>query len=769
MNAALSKRALDVFEAALDQPEETRQAWITNACADDPDLQAQVLRLVEADAKAGAVLPTNWLQGFRAFGAIPERVGAYRLTHLLGQGGMGATFAAERADGLFEHTVAVKLVRPSMLPGTARALFNTERRALAKLSHRHIAQLFDGGITEDGIPYLIMERVAGVSVDVWARERSAREIVRLLCDICAGVQFAHQHLIVHADITPANVLVTAENQAKIVDFGVARMMSEEEGEGMPAPYTPGFASPARVAGERPAPADDVFAIGALARGLLAGRKAEARADLDAVLARAEAADPAARYATADALRADLQRWLDLRAVRARQGGALYVVRKFARRHRWGVVAAVFAVVSLLGALAVTSYLYTQAEQARREADARFTEVRQLARYLLFDVYERLERTPRSLTMRRDIAREAQAYLNQLAQTPGAPVDVRRDTIEALMRIADIQAGRHHANLGDYAAARLNLETAEVLAAALPQAPVVRAARARIALRLASLAMNVDQDLERAERLLASAHAHASNVADDDLLARELGVETATLANWQGRYDDARRRARVVLEAGGTPGRETREGIFLLARAYDALAEAEYYSGDLEAAERGYRRSMEMTRVYAESHPDDMEALRNAIRARWALGTTLLARERFADALTQLEEAARMMPALLAFEPADQGAHRLHRIVLTAHAQTLASSGRLEEGLSLLRAQVAERAAWHRAAPHEAERARGYAVSLAMLADLYADNGRAQQACARYAQADALFASLDARGQLSPQDRQNAWRMIRERQSRHCRA
>jgi|CXWL01.1.fsa_nt_gi serine/threonine-protein kinase len=765
---ALAKRALDLFEQALDQPDDARAAWIAAACGDDGALSAEVLHLMRADTDAAAALPTCGLDGFRAFGPLPERVGAYRITECLGEGGMGATFAAVRADGLFEHDVAIKLVRPSMLPDTARALFDKERRALAKLSHRHIAQLFDGGVTEDGAPYFVMERVFGETVDAWAKGRGAREIVETLTDVCRAVQFAHQNLIVHADLKPANILVSQAGEAKIVDFGVARILRDVEGDEAGAffPYTSGFASPARVAGAAPTVADDVYALGALARALLREKAADARDDLDAIIARACADGAAARYHSSDALCEDLRRWLEYRPIAAREAERLYSVRKFVRRRRLRVIAAGLALFGLVGALGVTSYLYVRAEQARQLAETRFTEVRGLARYLLFDVYDRLERTPRSLAMRRDVARVAQGYLEQLADSPVAPEDVRRETIEGLVRIADIQAGRHHANLGEYEAATASLATAETLAAALPQDGAVSAIRARVALRRASLAMNVDQDLDEAARFIEAGRELAAQ-SPDQLLALEIGVEAATLANWQGQHGQAATLARVVIVEAESMGGAIRETHFLHARAWDALAEALYYQDDLPGAEAAYRNYVELTTAYHRAHGDDMEALRNAVRARWALGTTLLQRERHREGLAILDIAASQIPTLLSFEPADEGAQRLERIVLTARAQALAMNGRFVEGERLLRSNVQGRRALYRAAPDQAERARAYAISLAMLADLFADRRQGARACPLYDEAAGVFGELERRGQLARLDRESAVRMINERRADTC--
>ncbi|MBL8542249.1 MAG: serine/threonine protein kinase [Hyphomonadaceae bacterium] len=722
------------------------------------------MRLVKADAGSAAEALSFGLETLRSAGRLPVRVGAYRITGLLGVGGMGATCLAERDDGLFEHEVAIKILQPSLLPETALTLFERERRALAKLAHRNIAQLFDGGVTETGAPYIIMERVRGPAIDSWAAHKPAREVVAALIDVCAAVQFAHQNLVVHADLKPANVLMTEVGDPKVIDFGVARMLRDDDA-GAAFPLTPGFASPARIAGEAPSPADDVFALGVMAGALLRDKATEAREDLDAIIERASAFDLNTRYPSVAALQEDLRRWLDFRPIAVRESEPAYAIRKFLRRRRLRVAFGVLALLGLVTALGITSLFYAQAERQRQLAERRFGEVRELAQYLLFDLYDRMERTPRSLTLRRDLARVAQGYLDQLANSPGAPDDVRRETAEGLLRIAEIQAGRHHANLGEYESAKRNLAEAERIAASLPDNADARVLRARIALRRASIAMNVDQDMAGAEAFIRSAARHRELAASGDLLALDLAVETASLRNWQGRYQEAREIARAVPTSSGDD--RSREEVFLRGRLQDALAEAEYYLGDLDAAEAAYRRYADMTRAFADANPTDMEALRNAIRAQWALGTTLLARDRGRAGLAALEGAARRLPELLRHEPDDEASHRLYRVVLTARAQGLAMTGRFGEGVALLRAQVAEREALYRSAPGEAARARAYAISLAMLGDLHADNGLERASCPYYSRAEALFRTLERAGQLTPQDRGSALSMIIDRRSRHC--
>lgn len=763
--ADLSRQALDVFEAALARPEAERAAWIEAACAGDLGLRAAVERLAQADLDATGFMSTGG-GAYAGLGAPPpDRVGRYKIIRTLGAGGMGETFLAARDDGLFEHEVAIKLMRPSALPSAARALFDRERQTLAKLSHVNIAQLYDGGVTEAGLPFLIMELVRGTPIDSFAQARAmdVPGVARLLIDVCDAVQYAHQNLVVHADLKPENILVTEAGVVKVIDFGVARVLHDAEEEGALYPFTPAYASAQRRAGAPPTPADDVYALGALLRTLINGRRAPQ--DIGHIIACACADAVAERYPSAAALRADLQAWLSLRAIATRAHDRLYVARKFVRRRRWGVLAGVIALLATFGALGMTTSLYLQADHARRLAEQRFADVRGLARYLLFDVYDRLERAPGTLAMRRDVAREAQSYLDELSRAPNAPFDVRVETIEGLLRIADLQGAREGANLGDFAGARANLMRADELARALPRRSSVAALRARVALARASLAMNLDQDFVAASSFMAEAE-DAIDAAENAELRTRLWIEQAVLANWEGRYDDAERDALQAIATTYEDG-ASRNDVVMLARARDALAEAHYYRERLPESEAEYARVVALLAAYADRHPDDITILRGVIRARWALATAMLQQDRPNDALRELDIAAAEIPRLLRFEPADEAAQRSERIVLTARAQALAMSGRFEEGVAIVRRQVEARGRLYQANPQVSDNARGYAISLAMLADLYADHAREAQACPLYAQSRALMDALAQAGRLSEQDRNNALRMVVERQQRHC--
>lgn len=810
------RRSLVAFQEALDLPDEERPAWLEARRSTDPVLATEIERLLRADAVGAEALPTGGLRPPSS--PPPNQIGHYRIVERIGGGGMGEVFVGARSDGLFDHLVAIKRMSPSLLPDAARALFEKERRALARLSHRHIAQLYDGGVDDTGAPYLIMELVRGPPIDqhVSARDLSIRDIAGHIASVCDAVQHAHQQLIVHADLKPANILVNESGDPKIVDFGVARILQEAERHDVAAiyPQTPAYASPQRRSGASPSPSDDVYSIGVILRELITrhpaaeakdpttsasdvllqvelpeGRSrewADQRArqcagDLDAIIMRACAPETADRYPSAAEMSDDLSAWLDHRPLKAKRGDRSYVFAKFLRRRRLRVIAATLAALGIVVSLTTVTVLYARADRARELAEARFTEVRSLAKYLLYDVYDRLEHTPHTLAMRRDVAGVAQTYLNQLAQTPSAPPAVKREVVESLIRISELQAGRRHSNLGQAPAAQANLARAEELLAELEKthpSPVENASQQiRIDLLRGSLSMNVDQNLEEADRFLSAARsrlakppATADGFADLSVLAL---VETADLANWKSQYVDSvdlARQAIALIDTLPAEKRDTPEMEDSIIRVRTSLADGLFYQDKLDDAEAEYRKTIRHAVSYLDAHPDDVQARRHVIVARWNLGTTRLSRNDPREALAELNAAALLLPALIEFEPTDDNALRTETVLLSARAQALVMSGRLEEGLASVQEQLGKRRARYLANPGISEYARSYAILLAMKADLLADNKHVAEACSIYTEANSIFQNLQDLGRVSSFDlATGGWTTLRESMAKHCKA
>jgi serine/threonine-protein kinase len=403
-----------LFERALACPADERQAFVREHCDDPRD--ASELRALLA---AYTTRPGPLDRVMEALGPTPERsvdfmrtqVGPYELLREIGRGGMGVVYLARRADGLYQRLVALKLARARVLDESLRARFLVERDILAGLAHPNIAPLFDGGVTEDGLPYFTMEYVDGMAIDVYcdAQQLDVRARIRLFLRICSAVAAAHRALVVHRDLKPTNVLVTVGGDIKLLDFGIAKLLATD-----PAPaghdaaddarlMTPAYASPEQVRGTPVSTATDVYALGLLLYELLCGRRAhrlptgtvgqlervvvqssplpmadalmqpESKAaspsadaiatarqttpgrlarqlggDLACITSMALRKDPDQRYATAAHLAEDLERYLDNRPVVARGRSVPYRAARFARRHRVGLVAVMMALVALLG-------------------------------------------------------------------------------------------------------------------------------------------------------------------------------------------------------------------------------------------------------------------------------------------------------------------------------------------------------------------------------------------------------------------------------------
>ncbi|MGK7311858.1 MAG: tetratricopeptide repeat protein [Candidatus Longimicrobiales bacterium M2_2A_002] len=281
------RRVEEIFSEAIALPESDREAYLERACGDDGELRREVDSLLRADAAAGGfgaaveaalgeVAASVHGEPSRTFEG--RRIGSYEVRGVLGRGGMGAVYSAVRADDEYRQEVAIKLVRLGADDPRIRRRFLTERQILADLDHPNIARLLDGGTTEDGLPYVVMERVEGEPIDVYCDRRglSIDDRLRLFVRVCEAVQFAHRSLVVHRDIKPGNILVTDDGVPKLLDFGIAKLLDVPPGTAHTRTaarlMTPEYASPEQVRGETITTASDVYSLGVLLYELLTGRR-----------------------------------------------------------------------------------------------------------------------------------------------------------------------------------------------------------------------------------------------------------------------------------------------------------------------------------------------------------------------------------------------------------------------------------------------------------------------------------------------------------------
>lgn len=403
-----------LFHEVAELAPEARDARLERATTEDPIVAERVRALLRAAERSDdffEALHQRLGPGESAPQTVDyagRRVGAYVLDALIGRGGMGAVYRARRADEQFDQTVAIKLVPVGLFSESALQRFRAERQTLARLDHPNIARLFDGGVLDDGTPYLVMELVAGASIDRWCDERrlGVRERIEKLLVVLDAVQHAHQSLVLHRDLKPDNVLVSDRGDVKLLDFGISTSLEEVASESTrtrrAAPLTPAFASPEQLAGRPLTTASDVYSLGVLAYVLLTGRRphdrsgpgatdperlltepppplpsrtpglahaAALRGDLDTIVLRALHPDPARRYDSVAAMAEDLRRHLAGAPIAARGDDARYVFARLLRRHR-GVVAAWGAGLALVVGFALTLAALSarHAREVARERD-----------------------------------------------------------------------------------------------------------------------------------------------------------------------------------------------------------------------------------------------------------------------------------------------------------------------------------------------------------------------------------------------------------------
>jgi eukaryotic-like serine/threonine-protein kinase len=441
MTAERWDRIERIFEEAALRPPTERADFLDAACGEDAALRAEVEALLAADPLADEFLERLGAEvvGPAMEGALAEndsligtRLGPYRIEAQVGRGGMGAVYRASRADGAFEQTVALKVVRRDLSPEMV-ARFYAERQILARLSHPNIGSIFDGGITDDGRPWLAMEFVEGQAITAYADEAklSVSERLALFQTVCDAVAFAHRNLIVHRDLKPSNILVTPRGQVKLLDFGIAKLIDEDAAAGLTrvdnAVMTPEYAAPEQVRGEGVTVSTDVYALGVLLYELLTGRRpyripsrvrheverailedeptrpstavqqavpagattgdgtpevlSAARrvdpgtlrrrlaGDLDVIVLKALRKDADRRYGSAEAFAHDVQAHLDGLPVSARPDTFAYRASRFVRRHRLAVFAAAVVLLSLVGGMGLALWQADRAAAEARRAEA----------------------------------------------------------------------------------------------------------------------------------------------------------------------------------------------------------------------------------------------------------------------------------------------------------------------------------------------------------------------------------------------------------------
>jgi eukaryotic-like serine/threonine-protein kinase len=485
----------------------SRQSFLKEHYGDDPLLLAEVSKLLRAAERerltSGA---RRERQKIDEAAFAQRRVGSYQLQSLLGRGGTGAVYLAQRADGEYQKTVAIKLIDVPMATDLFRDRFRRERQILAGLEHPLIARLLDGGVSEEGSPYLVMEYVSGVPIDLYCTQStlSIDERLQLFLRVCQAVQFAHQNLVVHRDLKPDNILVSAEGTPHLLDFGTAKLLSLEETE-IPSrstregflSFTPQYASPEQVLGRPVTIGSDIYSLGVLLFVLLTGRhpyklggfsteemvrvvvnQVPARPsagdtpygridpDLDSIVLKALRKEPQQRYTTVDHFFADVQAFLEHRPVQARRGDLRYHTAKFIRRNRGAFSASALLAVMFLTGVGGVLWQARIAKLQRTRAEARSADLRELSNSLLSELNDALKDIPGTTGAQKLLVTRVLDHLDHMARDAKGDRQTSLDLIGAYNRLGNVQSNTYYQNLGDTPGALASLDKALAIAAPL---------------------------------------------------------------------------------------------------------------------------------------------------------------------------------------------------------------------------------------------------------------------------------------------------------------
>lgn len=518
-----------ILEKAIDLNPEERSSYLADVCGEDAELLREAEALLEysdPDADVLEMPAFSGITGQTGGSLIGEKIGSYKVVAELGAGGMGSVYLASRVDGAFKQDVALKLIKRGMDSDAILKRFYTERQILASLQHPNIAHLIDGGTTEHGLPFFVMEYVDGLSIMDYAEREDLdlSERLKMFTEVCGAVTFAHQNLIIHRDLKPSNILVTDSGSPKLLDFGIAKLLRPEASGAETATqnfiFTPEYASPEQVRGEKLTTASDIYSLGVILYELLTGsrpHKADGgniseiiravcdseperpssvvsrastgpkdtienerkttrhhpqllkpnalRGDLDNLILKALRKEPERRYSSVEQLKDDILNHLAGLPVTASADTWSYRSIKFIRRNRIGVAASALILITILVGIGATLY------QAKK-AEARFNDVRQLANSFLFEFHDAIEDLPGSTPARELVVKRAVEYLDKLAAESVNDPTIQRELATAYEKVGRIQGNSYYSNLGDTDGAtksyNRSLEIRQLLADANPK-------------------------------------------------------------------------------------------------------------------------------------------------------------------------------------------------------------------------------------------------------------------------------------------------------------
>ncbi|WP_077035903.1 serine/threonine-protein kinase [Pelomonas sp. KK5] len=642
------------LDELLDLPPEARAARLAQLREQDAtladDLQELLARQQQMDAAAFLDKPALMATAPRL--EAGQVVGAYTLVRELGQGGMGTVWLARRTDGRFDGEVAIKFLIAGLpaLPGLQGGRFAREGQILARLAHPHIARLMDAGLSADSQPYLVLEYVDGMPITSYcdARGLDARQRITLFLDVLAAVAHAHARLILHRDLKPSNILVTEAGEVKLLDFGIAKLLDDATGSGEATEltrqaghaYTLNYAAPEQVQRQEVTTATDVYALGVLLYLLLGGRHPTEpdtqsdldrlraiveqeprrlsdaapalRGDLDTILAKALRKAPAQRYANAEQLADDLRRWLAFEPISARPDSALYVLGRFARRHRLAVGIGGLGLAALVALTGLSMAEAWRADRAEQQALARRQQADDLLSYMLGDFADKLRPVGR-LELLDSVGSKSLDYLTRYEGEGSKDAGARLQRAKALTVIGEVRVSKRELD-----AAVAPLQAAVKILAADPTG---------------------DSALTPAWRKAqGAAEFWLGHVA---YTQRRFGAARASMAAYLERCEQ------WLASDPKDP-----EALVELSYANNSLGSALLGTGELAEAEKRFRASMELKQRALAAQPKDNTLRADLADAMSWLGTVLAQRGQYAQVREVLGEARALIEQVRADAPKD---------------------------------------------------------------------------------------------------------------------
>ena len=717
-------RVKQLFNSTVDLTRHDRDAFLADACVDDATLQEEVESLIESFLRSGTFLQNPAMLDERLLAGHLEgiRIGPYEVGSPIGAGGMGAVYRAR--DTRLNRTVAIK-VRVDRLEGRSdlRQQFTREARAISALNHPRICLLHDVG-HHGSIDFLVMEYVEGEPIDVHCERRglSARQRLSMFRTVCEAVHYAHQNLVIHCDLKPANILVSADGQPKLLDFGIAKLLdaatsAEAAGATLSPILTPDYASPEQVRGQAVTTATDVYSLGVVLYELLAGRRpfavrtssleeivravcdgdamppsvalrethsapvAAARAakelqgDLDTIVLKALRKEPERRYLSAQALSDDIRRYLDGQPVSARGDALTYRLTKFMTRHRAAALVSALFLASLLGAMAVTVRQSHIAEAQRQRAERRFADVRKLAGSFLFEFHDAIKYLPGSTRARELVTKRALEYLDSLAAESADDPTLSAELARAYQKVGDVQGDVREANLGNLAGAlasyhkALALQERVVAARPLDRSLQTDLARTIRGLGDAQLMMRaIPAAVDSYRRAVSIAETLVAAVPGDRDAQRDLALGHYRLARGLGQLsdreavDNSLRQAIAILTPLAMDVSDV-DSRHALARSYKAVADLRADQGDDKASLAVAQEALRLNEALAQEAPLNMTVRNELAMSHFEVGRAHVRLGNLEEGLASAYRAEAITASMAATDPSNAQARWLQGLEL----------------------------------------------------------------------------------------------------------